>query len=116
MAYMVSADGRGAGGGLWGGRPGDAGLWGAGLWGAGLWWTGEFGGAPGPWRATDEALAAGSAACAGLPPGTLPLEQLQVIVPALAATDPLRLHLDPPAVVAAAKAMIAGMVDCLPAA
>ena len=37
-----------------------------------------------------------------------------MIVPALAATDPLRLHLDQPAVVTAGRAMIAGMVDCLP--
>jgi len=37
-------------------------------------------------------------------------------VPALAATDPLRLHLDAPAVIAAARAMIAGMVACLPQA
>src|SRR5215469_5614866 len=29
-------------------------------------------------------------------------------------TDPLRLHLDHPAVVAAGRAMVAGMVDCLP--
>ena len=33
----------------------------------------------------------------------------------MAATDPLRLHLDLPAVMAAARAIIAGMVDCLPA-
>jgi citrate synthase len=39
-----------------------------------------------------------------------------VIVPALAAADPLRLHLDPPAVIDAARSIIAGMVDCLPAA
>jgi citrate synthase len=39
-----------------------------------------------------------------------------VIVPALAATDQLRLHLDPPAVIAAACGLISGMVDCLPAA
>jgi citrate synthase len=45
----------------------------------------------------------------------LPLERLQVIVPALAAADPLRLHLDPPAVIAAGQAIIGGMVDCLPA-
>ena len=45
----------------------------------------------------------------------LPLERLQVIVPALAATGPLRLHLDPPAVIAAAAGLICGMVDCLPA-
>jgi citrate synthase len=68
------------------------------------------------WRATDGAIAAGTAAQAALPAGTLPLERLAVIVPAMAATDPLRLHLDPPAVRAAARSLISGMVDCLPAA
>src|SRR6185437_13132995 len=66
------------------------------------------------WRASDEAVAAGSAAQAALPAATLPLERLQVIVPALAATDPLRLHLDRPAVIAAGRCLIAGMVDCMP--
>jgi len=95
-----------------------------------LLWTGEFppahpAGAPSvgetreprrlaPWRATPAAVAAGRAAQAALPAGTLPLERLQVIVPAMAATDPLRLHLDPPAVWAAERSIIAGMVDCLP--
>jgi citrate synthase len=67
------------------------------------------------WRATPEALAAGSAAQAALPAGTLPLERLQVIVPALAATDQFRLQLDRPAVIAAGKALIAGMAEALPA-
>jgi citrate synthase len=53
---------------------------------------------------------------AALPRDTFPLERLQVIVPALAAADPLRLAFDPPAVIAAGQAIIAGMVDCLPAA
>jgi citrate synthase len=66
------------------------------------------------WQATPEAVAVGAAAQSALPAAALPLERLQVIVPALAATDPLRLHLDQPAVVAAGRAMIAGMVDCLP--
>jgi citrate synthase len=39
-----------------------------------------------------------------------------VIVPAMAATDPLRLQLDQSAVVAAGRNVIAGMVDCLPPA
>jgi len=43
------------------------------------------------------------------------LERFGVIVPALAATDPLRLQLDPPAVIAAGQAIMAGLVDCLPA-
>jgi citrate synthase len=83
-----------------------------------LLWTGEF---PSrresgqePWRARPAALAAGRAAQAALPAGTLPLERLQVIVPAMAATDPLRLQLDRPAVIAAGRNIIAGMVDCLP--
>ncbi|MDQ2811396.1 MAG: citrate synthase, partial [Actinomycetota bacterium] len=89
-----------------------------------LLWTGEFPSAPAApaassprptWQATPAALAAGRAAQAALPPGTLPLERLQVIVPAMAATDSLRLQLDPPAVLAAARNLIAGMVDCLPA-
>ena len=69
---------------------------------------------PARWRATPEAVATGAAAQSALPAGALPLERLQVIVPALAATDPLRLHLDHPAVVAAGRALVAGMVDCLP--
>jgi citrate synthase len=89
-----------------------------------LLWTGSLPEAAGEqsvlagrgWQATDEALAAGRAAQAALPPGTLPLERLQVIVPALAATDQFRLHLDLPAVVAAGKALVAGMVGALPEA
>ncbi len=85
---------------------------------AGLLWTGSFGDPAGaaPWQATREAVAAGSAAQAALPPGTYPLERLQVIVPALAVADRLRLQLDRPAVIAAARGLIAGMVDCLPSA
>jgi citrate synthase len=85
---------------------------------AALLWTGSLDDAAGsgPWRATAEAVAAGTAAQAALPAGTFPLERLQVIVPAVAATDRLRLHLDPPAVIAAARCLIAAMADCLPAA
>jgi len=82
-----------------------------------LLWTGELSGRDrGPWRAPEAALRAGRAAQAALPPGTLPLERFGVIVPALAAADPLRLQLDPPAVIAAGQAIMAGLVDCLPAA
>ena len=93
---------------------------------ASLLWTGELPAAARPagtdardstaWQATAEALAVGRAAQSALPDGTLPLERLQVIVPALAATDPFRLQLDRPAVVAAGRAMIAGMTGALPAA
>jgi citrate synthase len=83
---------------------------------AGLLWTGDFPSAGEPWQARPAALAAGRAAQAALPAGALPLERLQVIVPAMAATDPLRLQLDQSAVVAAGRNIIAGMVDCLPLA
>ena len=39
-----------------------------------------------------------------------------MIVPALAAADPLRLQFDPPAVAAAGRVIIAGLVECLPLA
>jgi citrate synthase len=79
-----------------------------------LLWTGGLAGRDaGPWQAPEAALQAGRAAQAALPAGTLPLERLQVIVPALAAADPMRLHLDPPAVIAAGQTIMAGMVDCL---
>jgi citrate synthase len=80
-----------------------------------LLWTGELTGGHVPWRAPEAALRAGRAAQAALPEETLPLERLQVIVPALAAADPMRLDLDPPAVIAAGQVIMAGMVDCLPA-
>jgi citrate synthase len=83
---------------------------------ASLLWTGSLDNAAAPWHATSEAIAVGSAAQAALPAGTLPLERLQVIVPALAATDPLRLQLDQPVVVASARGLIAGLADCLPQA
>jgi citrate synthase len=66
------------------------------------------------WAAPADGLAAGTAAQSGLPAGVLPLERLQVVVPALAAADPLRSNLDPAAVVEVARGLIAGMVDSLP--
>jgi citrate synthase len=85
---------------------------------AALLWTGSLpeSGDKAPWTATAEAIAVGTAAQAALPAEALPLERLQVIVPALAAADPLRLHLDPPAVVTAGRCLVAGMVECLPQA
>jgi citrate synthase len=69
---------------------------------------------PLPWESSDVGVEAGRAAQSGLPPDVLPLERLQVIVPVLAATDPLRANLDPDAVVDVGRGLIAGMVDCLP--
>jgi citrate synthase len=79
-----------------------------------LLWAGEPSAGHSVWRAAPQAVAAGRAAQSGLPADVLPLERLQVITPALAATDPLRLNLDPTGVVAIGQSLIAGMVDCLP--
>jgi citrate synthase len=79
-------------------------------------WTGRFP-APGPdtvWRAGEAALEAGRRAQAALPEVALPLERIRVIAAALAAGDELRLELHPAAVTAAGRALIAGLVDCLP--
>jgi citrate synthase len=81
-----------------------------------LLWTGTL---PGPgrgqaWRVPQAALETGRAAAAVLPPDARPLERMQVIAPAMAVTDPLRLQLDRPAVAAAGRAIAAGLVDCLP--
>src|SRR5215217_2052871 len=79
-------------------------------------WTGRFPDpGPGPaWRAGEAALAAGRRAQAALPEAALPLERIRVIAAALAAGDELRLELHPAAVTAAGRALIAGLVDCLP--
>ena len=79
-------------------------------------WTGRFPdpGAPAAWRAGEAALEAGRRAQAALPEAALPLERIRVIAAALAAGDELRLELHPAAVTAAGRALIAGLVDCLP--
>ena len=79
-------------------------------------WTGEAagGGVGAAWRAAPEAVAVARAAQSGLPSGAAPLERLQVITVALATADPFRLTLDPPAVIAAGRNLIAGMVESLP--
>ena len=79
-------------------------------------WTGRFPDpVPGPaWRTGDAALEAGRRARAALPGVALPLERIRVIAAALAAGDELRLELHPAAVTAAGRALVAGLVDCLP--
>jgi len=80
-------------------------------------WTAHLPGPPSgtpPWRAGRAALEAGRRAQAALPEGALPLERIRVIAAAVAAGDELRLELRPAAVTAAGRALIAGLVDCLP--
>jgi citrate synthase len=77
-------------------------------------WTGRFPDRVPAWQAGASALDAGRRAQAALPPTALPLERIRVIAAALAAGDELRLELHPAAVTAAGRALIAGLVDCLP--
>ncbi|WP_083946711.1 citrate synthase [Actinomadura latina] len=79
-----------------------------------LWTGGEA--STGPWRPREDGVAAAVAAQSGLPGGLLPLDRLQVIVAALAATDPLRHHLDPEGVTETGRTLISGLVEALPPA
>ena len=69
---------------------------------------------PATWAPRGDGVAAAVAAQSGLPPDVLPIDRLQIIVAALAASDPMRFQLDPPAVMATGRALIAGMVEALP--
>jgi citrate synthase len=80
-------------------------------------WTGEpeaFTDPVSGWQVAPEARAAVRQAQRGLPGDLLPLDRMPVIVTVLAGLDPLRFHLDPPAVIAAGQAIVAGLVEGLP--
>ena len=79
---------------------------------AGLLWSGEL--VAGSWVASAEGVRAAVLAQAGLPAGVPPLDRLQVITATLAATDPLRFHLEPAAVAATGRRLITGMIRALP--
>ncbi|MET9022165.1 citrate synthase [Actinopolymorpha sp. NPDC004070] len=67
-----------------------------------------------PWRASPAAIEVGRQAQAALPASTRPVDRMRVVVAALAAADPMRDDRRPAAVVAAARALVAGIVDSLP--
>jgi citrate synthase len=80
-------------------------------------WTGEpeaFTDPAPPWRIAPDTLASVRDAQRGLPADLLPLDRMPVIVTVLAGLDPLRFHLDPPAVIAAGQTIVAGLVEGLP--
>jgi citrate synthase len=80
-----------------------------------LLWTGTLPDRPGPgWAAAPAAVAAGRAAQAGLPADVLPIERLQVVVPTVAALDPLRHNFERDAVAAIGRGLMPAMVECLP--
>jgi citrate synthase len=76
-------------------------------------WSGTDAAVDGGWRCLDQAVRTAARAQATLPSNALPLDRLQLIVPALAVTDPLRFTVEPAAVIATARTLIAGMVDAL---
>ena len=67
------------------------------------------------WHSLPAAVAAAHAVQRALPAATLPLDRLTLAVTALAASDPMRHNVEPAAVLATGRALIAGMVDALPA-
>jgi citrate synthase len=77
-------------------------------------WAGDFGRGR-RWRARPDGVAAARAVQRALPGELLALDRLQLIVAALAVGDPLRHRCDTPAVIGTARALIAGMVEALPA-
>jgi citrate synthase len=79
---------------------------------AALLWSGEL--VAEAWQAAEDGVQAAVLAQSGLPVGVPPLDRLQVITVTLAATDPLRFHLEPEAVAGTGRRLIAGMIDALP--
>jgi citrate synthase len=79
---------------------------------AALLWSGEL--VAEAWEAAEDGVRAAVAAQSGLPAGVPPLDRLQVITATLAATDPLRFHMEPEAVAGTGGRLIAGMIDSLP--
>lgn len=79
-------------------------------------WTGAFPADIPAWVSDPARVAAARAAQSGLPEHVAPLDRLQIVVATLAATDPVRFHLDPAAVAATGRSLTAGMVDALPLA
>nr|WP_092887145.1 citrate synthase [Actinopolymorpha cephalotaxi] len=78
---------------------------------AGLLWESAY---AGPWQASAAAVEVGRRAQEALPASTRPVDRMRVVVAALAAADPMRDDRRPAAVVASARALVAGIVDSLP--
>lgn len=79
---------------------------------AALLWSGAFGERT-AWRASPSAVGA-AAAIAAMPAPMPPLQRLHLVVPAAAAADTFRHDIQPGAVMATARGLIAALVDGLP--
>jgi citrate synthase len=78
-------------------------------------WRGEWRGLA-SWPAPAPAVEVAEMAQAGLPAASLPIDRLKVIVASAATVDELRCDTAAPAAMAAARALLATMVDALPPA
>jgi citrate synthase len=77
-------------------------------------WTGQSISDSPSWTESTDAVRVARAAQSGLAADVSTLERLLVAVPALASADPRRANLDPSAVPAQGRALIAGMIASLP--
>lgn len=78
-------------------------------------WTAELPDPAPRWQPLPSAGATAVAAQTALPADALPLDRLQMAVSTLAVCDPMRFNVEPAAVVATGRALVAGMVEALPA-
>jgi citrate synthase len=67
-----------------------------------------------PWQPSAQAVRTAVAAQSGLGPDPVPIDRLALIVAAHAVSDPMRFHLEPEAVTATGRLLIAGMIAALP--
>ena len=78
-------------------------------------WSGEVVEPSPVWQPRSPAVSAAHEVQRALPSSTLPLDRVMLAVTVLAVSDPMRHTVDPSAVVATGRALIAGMVEALPA-
>lgn len=78
-------------------------------------WTGEVVDPAPLWHSRPAAVATAQGVQGALPPSTLPLDRVMLAVTALGVADPMRHTIEPSAVAATGRALIAGLVDSLPA-
>lgn len=67
------------------------------------------------WQPRSPAVSAAHEVQRALPASTLPIDRVMLAVTVLAVSDPMRHTVDPTAVIATGRALIAGMVEALPA-
>lgn len=77
-------------------------------------WTGQAEQASPVWHPRSAGVSAARAVLQALPDSTLPLDRVALAVTALGVVDPMRHSIEPTAVMATGRALIAGVVESLP--